>query len=259
VFSTGVDSQTTVDIHVLQGEREFARDNRTLGRFQLTDIRPAPRGIPQIEVAFDIDANGILNVSAKNLETGKEQSIEIKSSPALSEEEMSRMVRAAESHGEPVAQGAPYQTVGQSSSSERPKDKSELSKRWWQFWKRGRSTAGRIFVCGYFVTPGSQLHRRAVEILGLGMDQKLEEDVNVEFPDAEVIDRLVCEWTVHGHGVVTEEQRQAMHCREKEIGQALYDLGGIDLMEQVALKLIHAGRAYESDFFYWGGIGGWQI
>ncbi len=83
IFSTAADNQTTVDIHVLQGEREFARDNRTLGRFQLADIPPAPRGIPQIEVAFDIDANGILNVSAKDLGTGKQQSIQIKSSSGL--------------------------------------------------------------------------------------------------------------------------------------------------------------------------------
>ena len=100
VFSTAADSQTTVDIHVLQGEREFARDNRTLGRFQLTDIPPAPRGIPQIEVAFDIDANGILNVSAKDLGTGKQQSIEIKSSSGLSEDEINKMTKEAESHAE---------------------------------------------------------------------------------------------------------------------------------------------------------------
>ena len=100
VFSTAADSQTTVDIHVLQGEREFAKDNRTLGRFQLADIPPAPRGIPQIEVAFDIDANGILNVSAKDLGTGKQQSIEIKSSSGLSEDEIDRMTKDAESHAE---------------------------------------------------------------------------------------------------------------------------------------------------------------
>jgi molecular chaperone DnaK len=98
IFSTAADSQTTVDIHVLQGEREFARDNRTLGRFQLTDIPPSPRGIPQIEVAFDIDANGILNVSAKDLGTGKQQSIEIKSSSGLSEQEVKKMTREAEAH-----------------------------------------------------------------------------------------------------------------------------------------------------------------
>jgi molecular chaperone DnaK len=98
IFSTAADSQTTVDIHVLQGEREFARDNRTLGRFQLTDIPPAPRGIPQIEVAFDIDANGILNVSAKDMGTGKQQSIEIKSSSGLSEEEIKKMTKEAEAH-----------------------------------------------------------------------------------------------------------------------------------------------------------------
>ncbi|MBN1392181.1 MAG: molecular chaperone DnaK [Sedimentisphaerales bacterium] len=98
IFSTAANNQTTVDIHVLQGEREFARDNRTLGRFQLADIPPAPRGIPQIEVAFDIDANGILHVSAKDLGTGKQQSIEIKSSSGLSEEEIKKMTREAEAH-----------------------------------------------------------------------------------------------------------------------------------------------------------------
>jgi len=100
IFSTAADNQTTVDIHVLQGEREFARDNRTLGRFQLSEIPPSPRGIPQIEVAFDIDANGILNVSAKDLGTGKQQSIEIKSSSGLSEEEISQMTKDAEAHAE---------------------------------------------------------------------------------------------------------------------------------------------------------------
>jgi len=100
IFSTAADSQTTVDIHVLQGEREFARDNRTLGRFQLADIPPSPRGIPQIEVAFDIDANGILNVSAKDLGTGKQQSIEIKSSSGLSDQEVERMTKEAETHAE---------------------------------------------------------------------------------------------------------------------------------------------------------------
>ncbi|MGD0785680.1 MAG: molecular chaperone DnaK [Sedimentisphaerales bacterium] len=98
IFSTAADTQTTVDIHVLQGEREFARDNRTLGRFQLSDIPPAPRGTPQIEVAFDIDANGILNVSAKDLGTGKQQSIQIKSSSGLSDEEVKKMQRDAEAH-----------------------------------------------------------------------------------------------------------------------------------------------------------------
>jgi len=100
VFSTAADGQTTVDIHVLQGEREFATNNRTLGRFQLAEIPPAPRGIPQIEVAFDIDANGILNVSAKDLGTGKQQSIEIKSSSGLSEQEIEKMKKEAEAHSE---------------------------------------------------------------------------------------------------------------------------------------------------------------
>ncbi len=100
IFSTASDVQTTVDIHVLQGERDFARDNRTLGRFQLTGIPPAPRGVPQIEVMFDIDANGILHVSAKDLATGKQQSIEIKSSSGLSDSEISRMTHEAETHAE---------------------------------------------------------------------------------------------------------------------------------------------------------------
>jgi molecular chaperone DnaK len=100
IFSTAADGQTSVEIHVLQGEREFARDNRTLGRFQLTGIPPTPRGMPQIEVAFDIDANGILNVSAKDLATGKQQSIAIKSSSGLSETEVDKMKKDAEAHAE---------------------------------------------------------------------------------------------------------------------------------------------------------------
>jgi len=100
VFSTAADSQTSVEIHVLQGEREMATDNRTLGRFQLTGIPPAPRGMPQIEVSFDIDANGILNVNARDLGTGKEQSIEIKSDSGLTKEEIAKMTKEAEEHAE---------------------------------------------------------------------------------------------------------------------------------------------------------------
>ncbi|MFJ8245549.1 molecular chaperone DnaK [Peribacillus asahii] len=100
VFSTAADSQTAVDIHVLQGERPMANDNKTLGRFQLSDIPPAPRGIPQIEVSFDIDKNGIVSVRAKDLGTNKEQTITIKSSSGLSEEEIERMVREAEENAE---------------------------------------------------------------------------------------------------------------------------------------------------------------
>ncbi len=100
VFSTAADSQTAVDIHVLQGERPMANDNKTLGRFQLTDIPPAPRGIPQIEVSFDIDKNGIVSVRAKDLGTNKEQTITIKSSSGLSEEEIERMVREAEENAD---------------------------------------------------------------------------------------------------------------------------------------------------------------
>ena len=100
VFSTAADNQPAVDIHVLQGERPMAADNKTLGRFQLTDIPPAPRGIPQIEVSFDIDKNGIVSVRAKDLGTNKEQAITIKSSSGLSEEEVERMVREAEENAE---------------------------------------------------------------------------------------------------------------------------------------------------------------
>ena len=100
VFSTADDNQTAVTIHVLQGERERAVDNKSLGRFDLTDIPPAPRGLPQIEVTFDIDANGILNVSAKDKATGKSQNIVIKASSGLSDDEIDNMVRDAESHAE---------------------------------------------------------------------------------------------------------------------------------------------------------------
>ena len=100
IFSTAADSQTEVTIHVLQGEREFARDNRTLGRFNLTGVPPAPRGAPQIEVSFNIDANGILNVSAKDLATGKEQSVEIKGSSGLDEAEIDKMRKDAETHAD---------------------------------------------------------------------------------------------------------------------------------------------------------------
>ncbi|GIN85429.1 chaperone protein DnaK [Heyndrickxia sporothermodurans] len=100
VFSTAADNQTAVDIHVLQGERPMANDNKTLGRFQLSDIPPAPRGIPQIEVSFDIDKNGIVNVSAKDLGTGKQQNITIKSSSGLSDDEIDRMVKEAEENAD---------------------------------------------------------------------------------------------------------------------------------------------------------------
>jgi molecular chaperone DnaK len=100
VFSTASDNQPSVDIHVLQGERAMANDNKTLGRFQLTDIPPAPRGVPQIEVTFDIDANGIMNISAKDKGTGKQQSIKIEASSGLSDEEIQRMKAEAEANAE---------------------------------------------------------------------------------------------------------------------------------------------------------------
>ena len=100
IFSTASDNQPAVEIHVLQGEREFAKDNVTLGQFHLTDIPPAPRGVPQVEVTFDIDANGIVNVSAKDMGTGKEQSIKIESQTSLSEDEIQAKIAEAESFAE---------------------------------------------------------------------------------------------------------------------------------------------------------------
>jgi molecular chaperone DnaK len=100
IFSTAADNQPAVEIHVLQGEREMAANNKTLGRFQLVGIPPAPRGVPQIEVSFDIDANGIVNVSAKDMGTGKEQSIKITASSGLSEEEIEQLIKDAEMHAD---------------------------------------------------------------------------------------------------------------------------------------------------------------
>ena len=98
IFSTAADSQTSVEVHVLQGERPMARDNKTIGRFHLTELPPAPRGVPQIEVAFDIDANGIVSVTAKDTATGKEQKITITGSSGLNKDEVDRMVKEAQSH-----------------------------------------------------------------------------------------------------------------------------------------------------------------
>jgi molecular chaperone DnaK len=98
IFSTASDNQTSVEVHVLQGERPMATDNKTLGKFHLVGIPPAPRGVPQVEVTFDIDANGIVNVSAKDVGTGREQKITITSSSGLSKEEIDKMMKEAESH-----------------------------------------------------------------------------------------------------------------------------------------------------------------
>src|SRR5205814_1778598 len=100
IFSTAADNQTSVEVHVLQGERPLARDNRTLGRFHLIGLPPAPRGVPQVEVTFDIDANGIVNVSAKDLGTGKEQKITITATSGLGKDEVDRMMKEAEAHAE---------------------------------------------------------------------------------------------------------------------------------------------------------------
>src|SRR5690606_9260816 len=100
VFSTAADNQTAVTVHVLQGERKQANQNKSLGQFNLEDIPPAPRGVPQMEVTFDIDANGILHVSAKDKATGKQQTIQVKANSGLSDEEIEKMVRDAEAHAE---------------------------------------------------------------------------------------------------------------------------------------------------------------
>jgi molecular chaperone DnaK len=100
IFSTAADSQTSVEVHVLQGERPLARDTRTLGRFHLVGLPPAPRGVPQVEVTFDIDANGIVNVSAKDLGTGKEQKITITATSGLNKDEVDRMMKEAEAHAD---------------------------------------------------------------------------------------------------------------------------------------------------------------
>jgi len=100
IFSTASDNQPGVEVHVLQGERQFSKDNKTIGKFQLTDIPPAPRGVPQVEVSFDIDANGILHVGAKDLGTGKEQKITITASSGLSKDEIEKMRKDAELHAD---------------------------------------------------------------------------------------------------------------------------------------------------------------
>jgi molecular chaperone DnaK len=117
VFSTAADNQSAVTIRVFQGEREMAGDNKMLGQFDLVGIPPAPRGIPQVEVTFDIDANGIVHVGAKDLGTGKEQSIQITASSGLSKEEIEKMVKDAASHAEEDRRSARRSTHGTSSTA----------------------------------------------------------------------------------------------------------------------------------------------
>ncbi|HEV2686766.1 MAG TPA: Hsp70 family protein, partial [Actinomycetota bacterium] len=142
-FSTAADSQSSVEVHVLQGERPMSRDNRTLGKFQLVDLPPAPRGVPQIEVTFDIDANGIVNVSAKDLATGKQQAMTITGGSALPRDDVDRMVREAEqfanedkqrradAEARNLADNLAYQAeklIKDSGDRIQPSDKEELEK-----------------------------------------------------------------------------------------------------------------------------------
>jgi len=129
IFSTAEDNQPSVEVHVLQGEREMAAYNKSLGKFQLTGIPPAPRGMPQIEVTFDIDANGILNVSAKDLGTGKEQKIEIKGGSGLDESEVEQMIKDAESHAaedQAARELAEARNVGENAAYQAEKQLAEL-------------------------------------------------------------------------------------------------------------------------------------
>ena len=129
IFSTADDNQPSVEIHVLQGEREMASGNKSLGKFQLTGIPPAPRGMPQIEVAFDIDANGIVHVTAKDLGTGKEQKIEIKSGSGLSDDEIEQMVTDAESHADEDRKArelAEARNIGENAAYQAEKQVGEL-------------------------------------------------------------------------------------------------------------------------------------
>ena len=132
VFSTAEDNQPAVTIHVLQGERKQSAQNKSLGRFDLADIPSAPRGIPQIEVSFDLDANGILNVSAKDKETAKEQSIVIKASGGLTDEEISKMVADAESHAEEDRRFEELVIVRNAADSMIPLDQENSGRSWRQ-------------------------------------------------------------------------------------------------------------------------------
>ena len=132
VFSTAQDSQSAVEIHVLQGERELARDNKSLGLFRFEGIAPAPRGIPQIEVTFDIDANGILNVTARDKATGREQKITITDTSGLSKEEIDRMVREAELHAQEDRQRREEIEVRNHADSAAYQAERTLERRWRQ-------------------------------------------------------------------------------------------------------------------------------
>ena len=183
-FSTAADNQPAVSIHVLQGEREMAADNKTLGRFELTGIPPAPRGLPQIEVTFDIDANGIVHVSAKDLGTGKEQSIKITASSGLSEEEIKRLVKDAEMH------------------SEEDKKKKELAE--------ARNHADTLIYST----------EKTVKDLGDKVESSLKSDIDsvierlkkaMEGSDAAEITRLTDELTQTSHKLAEKMYSQASH------------------------------------------------
>ncbi len=136
-FSTAADNQTSVEVHVLQGERPMARDNRTLGKFHLTGLPMAPRGVPQIEVTFDIDANGILNVNAKDMATGKDQKITITSSSGLSKEEVERMAKEADAHAAEDKAEARGNRVAQPARRHGVPDRKDAARAWRQDLRAG--------------------------------------------------------------------------------------------------------------------------
>ncbi len=205
VFSTAEDNQTTVEIHVLQGEREMAIGNRTIGRFQLTGIPPAPRGMPQIEVTFDIDANGILHVSAKDKATNKEQKIRIEASSGLSDSEIDKMVKDAEQHSEE-----------DKSKREEIESRNRLDQLVWQVEKDSKEWIDRL--------EESQKQRldEAVESAKSALKSGESADIT------EALENLSQAYSAAGASLYQEAQAQAEGEAAPEDGEAASDAGGSD-------------------------------